>query len=250
LYLLDQVGGCQARRRFEATLTAACCADDGSACAVAGSGGEVWRLTPDLMGCWEKRLSHHVLSVALDPFGQYLAAADDHGGVHVFDRHGRSVGSGNSPRPLHYLAFVPAAALLVGSADYGLVAAFGPTGTLAWRTGMVVSVGSLAVTGDGADIFLACFSEGLQRLDPQGHCQGRVPAPTPCRLVGVSFDSRFLLVSGLDNRLSLVDRQGQVLGSHVLERPAVALAFGALGRDAFVVSAGGPVVRLALDFPR
>src|SRR5262249_17911137 len=152
----------------------ACCADDGSACAAVGGRGEVRWLTPDLMPRWERTLSHPALAAAMDPFGQYLAVAGARGGPHGFDRTGKQGARGESPRPLHLLAFVPAAPFVVGSADFGLVAGFDLTGRLAWRDGLVAHAGSLAVSGDGAEVVLACFSEGLQRYNHLGQNRGRL----------------------------------------------------------------------------
>jgi hypothetical protein len=123
LYLLDGAGKRQAQRQFPGGLADAGCSDDGSAYAAAGAAGEVWWLAPDLGTRWETKLPHPALAAALDPFGQYLAVADTQGGVHLFDCLGRKVIETEAPRPLHRMAFVPAAPLLVGCADYGLVAA-------------------------------------------------------------------------------------------------------------------------------
>src|SRR5262249_36258486 len=121
LYLLDRRGERQAQRPLPGVVTAACAADDGSAYAAVGERREVWWLAPDLTPRWQRTLSHAAVAAALDPFGQYLAVADGRGRLHVLDRHGRRVLSADSPRPLHHLAFVPAAPFLVGCADFGLV---------------------------------------------------------------------------------------------------------------------------------
>jgi hypothetical protein len=246
LYLLDGEGRSQARYHFAGRIQASCCADDGSAYAAVGVAGEVVWLTPELRPRWEKTLLQPALTVALDPFGQYLAIADVQGGLHVFDCLGRPVSQAEAPRPLHHLAFVPALPLLVGSADYGLAAAFDLGGILLWRVGLVAHVGGLAVSGDGGLIALACFSEGILRYQASGRQVDRVALPEPCRLVSVSFDGRLLLAGGLAGWLWLLDQSGKELGAHASER-AAALALGALGRDAFVAVADGPLFRFALE---
>jgi hypothetical protein len=246
LYLLDGGGKCQAQLRFPSGVRCACCADDGSAFAVAASTGEVSWLAPDLMSRWEKKLPHPILAAALDPFGQYLAVADERGGLHILDSQGKPAGQGHSPRPLHHLAFVAAAPLLVGSADYGLAAAFNPTGTLAWRVGLVANVGGLAISGSGELLILACFSEGLLRYGSGGKSLGRLQVPGSCRLASLSFDGRLVLAAGLAGEIWLVDAEGKLVAEQTLETPPMALALGALGRDAVLALADGPVVRLAL----
>jgi hypothetical protein len=146
------------------------------------------------------------------------------------------------PRPLHHLTFIPSAACLVGSADYGLVACFDLTGQWRWRDGLVAHTGSLTVSGDGSQIVLACFSEGLLRYELTGKKLGRIPCAEPCRLASLSFDGRLILVGGLGPHLLLLDREGQTLRTQRLERPAVALALGPLGDKAYVALAEGAIL--------
>ncbi len=243
LYLLDRQGQRQAQVRAPGPLACACCSDDDSAWAAVGGRGEVWWLAPDLTTRWERALPAPAVAAALDTFGQYLAVADAGGHVHILDRHGRLVCRADSPRPLHHLTFGPTA--LVGSADYGLVACLDMAGRWLWREGLVAHVGSLAVSGDGGQILLACFSEGVLRYDGQGKKQGRLAVPEPCRLVSLSFDGRLVLAGGLSSRLALLDASRGALANHELEQPPVALALAALGDTAVVALTGGPVVRLS-----
>jgi hypothetical protein len=244
LYLLDPQGQRQAQVHAPGPLASACCSDDGSAWAAVGSRGEVWWLAPDLTTRWQRAVPAAAVAATLDPFGQYLAVADARGNLHILDRLGRLVCRAHSPRPLLHLAFGPSA--VVGSADYGLVACLDLGGRWLWRDGLVAHVGSLAVSGDGGQILLACFSEGVLRYDGQGKKRGRSPAPEPCRLVSVSFDGRLVLVGGLTSRLLLLDPAGNTLANHQLEKPPAAAALSPLAENAVIALSEGPVVRLSL----
>jgi hypothetical protein len=246
LYLLNGSGERQGQTRTPRDLTVACCAEDGTQYAAAGSKGEVWWLAPDLVPRWERSVPHRAVAAAMDPFGQYLAVADSRGAVRLFDRYGRTVSQLQSPRPLHHLAFVPAAPLLVGSADYGLVTCFDLAGNWVWREGLVAHVGSLAVSGDGSRIILACFTEGLQRYSLAGKKMGRLPLAEPCRLTALTFDGSSAAVAGLSNRLLLLDADGRTLVNYLLPRPAAALALAALGDTAVVGLADGPLLGIDL----
>jgi hypothetical protein len=246
LYLLSPRGERQAQARPVSTLVAACIADDGSALAAAGAHGGVSRLTPDMTPRWLRALRHPAVALALDPFGRRLAVSDVRGGLLLFDHDGRPLWEVHQPRPLHHLAFVPEAPFLLGAADFGLVVCLDvATGQVAWRDGLAAHCGALATGGDGECIVLACFSDGLRRYSRSAGPKGHVTTKEPCRLAALSFDGRLALVAGRANRLLLLDTHGKVHGIHLLERPAVALALGALGDRAVVALTDGGV--LALD---
>jgi hypothetical protein len=247
LYLLNQSGQRQAQVRLAMPVAAACCTDDGSAVGAAGAGGELWWLAPDLTTRWERSLAIPALAVATDAFGYFLAAADARGGLTVFDREGKTVMQVQSPRPFHFLAFVPAAPNLIASADYGLVACFDLAGKWLWRDGLVTLAGSLSVSGDGASIVLACFTEGLQRYNLAGRNLGRLPVIEPCRLASVSFDGRLALAAGLSNRLLLLNDRGELIASQALDQSPVAVAVGALAERANVALPDGRVLGLDLS---
>ena len=154
-----------------------------------------------------------------------------------------------TPRSLHYLAFVPAAAFLLGSADYGLVGCYDQAGRCVWRDGLVAHVGSLAVSGDGGLAALACFTEGLQRYNVAGKNLGRLTVGEPCRLAALSFDGRQILAAGLSNRLLLLDSGGQVHGAHPLDKQPVAVVLGALADRAAAAFGDGTVLSLDLREP-
>jgi hypothetical protein len=244
LYLFDHTGNRQVQVRFPGTLVAACCADDGSAYAAVGNQGEICWLAPDLMTRWQHALPCPAVTVAMDAFGQYLAVSDNRGNVHLFNRLGQQTKSLQTARALHHLAFVATSPVLVGCADYGLVTSFDMTGAIRWRDGLVAHAGSLSVSGDGARILIACFSEGVQIYNLEGQKQARIAVAESCRLASVAFTGRFVLVAGLTNRLFIVDGDGQTLCSQALEKPIAAAALSALGDYAVVGLADGPVVRL------
>jgi hypothetical protein len=250
LYLLNRSGERQGQVRPPGAMTTACAADDGSAFAAGGAHGEVWWLAPDLAVRWERQVPDKVLATAMDPFGQYVAVADAGGHLRILDRLGHLVTQIESPRPLHHLAFVPAAPFLVVSSDFGLVACLDLAGKWIWRDGLVVHIGGLAVNGNGSDIVLACFTEGLRRYSVKGRDKGRPPVAHPSRLVALNFEGDLIAAADLAHRLLLFDRAGRVIFSHGVDGPAVALGVSALGDLAVVALAGGPLMAFDLQVVR
>jgi hypothetical protein len=246
LSLLNHAGSRQAQRHFPELLTAAA-ADDGTAYLAAGQNGQVWLLAPDLSPRWETKLVGRPTALALDSFGQYLAIGDVHGQVHIHDRTGNMISQVTLPRPLHFLVFVPTVPVLLGSADFGLVAALNLRGDQLWLDGLVANVGGLAVDAHGRQVLLACFSDGLNHYHHLGKKQERLVTSEPCRLVGQSFDGSRILTASLQNRLFLLTSQGKVVASQDMDRSIVGLALGPLGQECFVGLANGPV--LCLECP-
>jgi hypothetical protein len=246
LYRFNVGGGLEVRGTAPGPVTACCAADDGSGYGAVGAEGQVWLLGPDFVPRWERSQPRRPLAVALEPLGAHLAVADAGGGLSVYDPQGRLVWQASSPRPLHFLAFVPEQPALLASADFGLVCCFGHGGRVVWRNGLVAHVGSLAVSGTGTAL-LACFTEGLCVYPAGQPRQQRLPRAGPCRLAALSYSGEVVLTAGLENQVSLRDRKGVARAEQLLEGPPVALALGPLGDHAVLALADGRVLRLDLD---
>jgi hypothetical protein len=246
LYILNAFGEPQSQRKMTAALRGACCADDGSAYAAVGAQGEVSWLAPDLTPRWEQSLRRPALAAALDPFGRYLAVAEAEGRLYLFNAEGGLVSRAKSPRPLHCLAFIPEAPLLVGCADYGLVTCFNLAGDCVWRDGLVAHIGSLAVSGDGERIVLACYSDGLRCYSASGAKLGQLALKEPCYLATVTFTGERLLAVDLGAQLYALDRDGRTLSTLALESPVVSVVLGALGKEGAVALADRRILGLDL----
>lgn len=200
-------------------------------------------LAPDLAPRWQRPLPRRATAVALEPLGRCLAVADAGGAVYVMDGRGRTLWQATTLRPLHHLAFVPEKPVLIGAADFGLVVCFASSGECLWQDGLVAHVGSLAVSGDGSCVLLACFSDGLVRYNTAGPQQQRIPLETPCPFAALSYDGECLLTADRREHLCLRDSKGEPRDQINLDTPAVALALGALGDYAVVGLANGAILR-------
>lgn len=247
LYLLNRRGERETQVHLAGDIVAAVCSDHGGTFAAVGQRGEIWWLAPDLMPRWEKQLMHPATALATDPFGQYLAVSDMRGNLTIYDRMGKTLATVHSPRPLHHLTFVPCSPFLVGASDYGLVVCFDLTGRIIWRDGLVAHIGSLATSGEGDRIVLACFTEGLHQYNVKGEKGIRISLPEPSKSASLSFDGSRTLVNLMANRLLLLDAVGQILAVHPLDTAATAIAMGALGNRCLVTTADKHVHCLTMD---
>ncbi len=241
LYLLNASGARQAQLRAPKDLTVSASSDDGSTLLAGGKEGDVWSLAPDLMPRWQRSLGKRIEALAVSQLGGHIAVSDAGANLTLFTRKGNRVWQVQSPRPLRFIAFVPEEPFLVGSADYGLVACYDAQGTMVWRDGLVAHAGSLAVSGDGASIVLACYTDGLNRYGLKNARPERQPLTEACRLAALSYDGRTVLSAGLVSTMTLLDRKNRVQGEQRLEAPATALALGALADRAIIGTATGLV---------
>jgi hypothetical protein len=243
---LDRLGHVVVRRPAPASVVSAVCSDDGNTVAAIGRHGQVWMITPELTTMWERSLPRRPVSLALDCLGRQVAIADEAGGIHVLDTAGKVVWRAEAARPLVHLALVPEAPVLVGSAEFGLVCAFDRTGHCLWRDGLVAHVGSLATSGDGGRIVLACFTEGLCCYALTQPKREGLPQAGASRLAGLDYTGQTIVTVGLDSQLALRDAGGAVRDELALRAAPVAIAVEALGESVVAALNNGDLVRVEL----
>jgi WD40 repeat protein len=242
---LSPHGAVQAQWQAPSPVAAADCADDGSSVAAVGAAGQVWFFGADLNQLWQRTITEKALTVAVAPFGEVLAVADGDGTVHLVDAAGRDLAVAANPRQFQHLLFIPERRLLIGSADFGSVAAFNLQGKRRWHDTPVAHCGSLTATGDGSLIGLASFSDGLSLYDLRGTKLTGGPRPGPCRLAALSYDGTALLTAGLDGRVRIHDRSGKPVFGYRPEAVVSSLALDALGQTAYLGQADGAVLAMA-----
>jgi hypothetical protein len=246
--VLDRRGGSQAQFQLSAPISAAAAADDGSAFAACTKAGGLSWFRADLTLAWEKSLDHSALGLALDPFGRYAAISDRTGNLRVMDCRGEAVWQAQAIKPFIHLTFIPEAAILIGAAEFGLVAGHDFSGRSLWRDTPVAHIGSLTVTADGQRACLACYSDGLRMYARDGKALEGKPQQ-PSRLAAYSADGRRLLVADTATSLHLLDGAGDTVMTQAFEQPALALALDALGHSAVIAFPDRSIVCMDLDRP-
>lgn len=247
LVRIDPAGQISLRRPAPATVSAAASSDEGKVVAALGRRGQVWLLNAEFDVIWQRSVANRPVAVAIDHLGLAVAVSDESGGLAVFDARGQEMWKASTPRPLLHLAFVPESGALVGAADLGLVCSFDQRGQETWREGLMANVGSLAVSGAGDRIVVACFSEGLRCWSPQKPRLEKLPMTRACRYVAISYAGDAILYAGADYRLTLCDGTGATRDEMTLPAPPGVLAMAALG-DRAIVAYDRAV--LGIDFER
>lgn len=247
LQLLNSRGLMQARAKIPGRIVSAAAADAGGCFVAVTSDGRLFCLGPDLGVRHCRQFRPGVLTLALDPHGNYLMFADGDAGLGMTDIDGRDCWFERTPSPFVYLSFMPVLPFMVGCSSLGMVACYSFAGHAVWQCGLVCHIGALAVRGADGACALACYSEGLQHYSFAGKNLGRWRMREPCRLVSVAFASDLYLAAGLSNRVCLVNQSGRLLAETRLEKPAGHLALSAAGDQGFAALYGGGLVSFQID---
>lgn len=239
LYLWDLDGKPRGRHTVPVPISSVCICDDGSRIVAACRNGQLWWFDGDLRLLFDHAVDSEPLAVALESFGGYLAVSDRVRRTQLFTATGQLQAMVETPKALHFLAFVPAQTRFVGAADFGLIACFDARGASVWQQVVVSHIGSICVDGMGQAVWVACFTDGLRRFDPHGKERDALRTRGSCRLTCCDFDGTLLLTGQEPASLSLLKPDGRVLSSYTMPRHAAFLVMDALGeRGAFAPTDG------------
>jgi hypothetical protein len=253
LYLWDLQGTLQAQHTLFFSPIAGAVSVAGTRIVIAGAEGQLWWLDHHLRLKFDQTLAEPALALAMEPLGQYVAVSDRRRQTRLFTRLGTLACSLESPRPLHFLEFIPGQALLVGSANYGFVGCFDPSGGCKWRDPPLANVGSLATDGAGQRIHVACFSQGLRRYHhAKGYCS-TLQSTEPCHWVRTNYSGEVILTasdpaSGSPS-LSLLNSSGAVSDALALPGAVRGLVCSSVGDVGICGLADGTVMAFRIVAP-
>lgn len=247
LQLLNARGALQARAKIPGQVVAAVAADSGNCYVAVTKDGRLFSLGPDLGVRHWRQFRGGILSLALDPHGNYLLFTDADCGLGMTEVDGRQCWLDRTPSPLVFLAFMPVLPFIVGCSNLGFCSCYSFKGHPVWQSSLVCHIGALAVRGADGACALACYSEGLQHYSFAGKNQGRWRLREPCRLVSVAFASELFLVASLSNQVYLVNQSGGLLAETSLQKPASHIALSVAGDQGFAALYGGGLVSFQID---
>jgi len=192
-------------------LTAVAWSDSGNGGAVSIGDSKLCRLTNRLEVAWSVELPDVILALAVDPFGEYVAAGLANGSNYVFDSHKQRVSTFETVRPLSFLRFLVTEATILGAAEYGHLCCHQLTGEQIWNEKLWSNVGDMAVSGDGETILLAGFSHGIQLFDGEGANRGSFVVEGTPNHVSMSFARNRFVASTLERHLYWLDSDGEMV---------------------------------------
>lgn len=219
-------------------------AASGTAGVVLSSDSRLCFLSDRLLPLWQMTLPEPVLDIAVEPGGQYVAAAMTNGRTWILDKNRQRVASCETVRPLRYLQFLATEPTLLGAAEYGLLCALRLDGTSRWAEKLWSNAGAMSATCDGKQIFLAAFSYGLQAFSSSGSSVGAFVVEGNPNLVSVSHNAGRIAVSTLERQLLLLDGDGSLIWQGELPGDPILLKCDATGDAVVCGLASGEVMRL------
>ena len=244
LYLLDRRGQVVSLSRGFHALGALAWSDVGTGGALVMGETRLCRLNRQLKVDWSLDLPDVIRTIAVDPFGQYVAVCLAGGGNVVFDPHKRQVGAFDTMRPLSFVQFLSSEPTLIGAADYGLLTCHDLQGRELWSERPWSNVGDLGVTGSGDSISLAGFNQGIQKFDGSGHSLGSHVVEGTASRLSTSFIPRRLIVATIERHLHWLDGDGELLWAAQLPEEIIRVRCAPLGTAAVCGLTTGRILRL------
>jgi hypothetical protein len=239
LALFNHAGAPQGQAKIS-ELAASAISDDGAA-VVTVVASRLAILAADLRPRWELQLGTRLTAVAIDSHGQYVAAGDHKGGLHLVNRDQQYLGGHQCPRSIHHLAFVPSAPYLACAGEFGWVGFFDLLRSeWAWSDRPVANISQLAVGISGDPVLLACFSEGIRSYGNLGGHRANLATPQPCGMVATAADGDIIVAAG-QGRSLFVAKRGDSFSSLGTPHTPTAIALSAAGDRVYCGYSSGSI---------
>ena len=247
LATFDRAGGEIDRQHLDGEIRALAWSDT-------GRGGVA--LVDDDRLCWFNRnlqpeewieFPESTLAVAIDPHGYYAAISLYDGSTLIYDATRKKVGGYSTAIPLTQLQFLSERPAIIGASEQGFLCCHAFDGKLIWKQALSFSVGGMAATAAGENIFLACFMHGVHCYDGDGKQLGSYQLGGTTSQVATSYRPGRLAAVTQENELVLLDVGGQIEFQGPLPDRPCAVACDPMARGVVVGMSGGAIWRLDWD---
>ena len=248
LYRLDRKGQYSAVTRTREGIREIAMSDDGQWCVASVGAASLHRFDRNLKTVWQLDLPSECLSLAMDPYGQYILVSLAEAGNVIYDANKRKVAQFESIRPLTHIRFVVTEPTLIAAADHGLLCCMSLQGERLWEEKIWSNVGSIAISGDGELIYVAAFSHGVQVFDGDGDSIGSYIVEGTVQQIAASYEPYRVVAATLERHLYLLDPDGEMLWAAETPTDVRQLACDPLGEFVVCGFTDGHVV--GLDWSR
>lgn len=244
LYLLSQQGQIETVSRGFRELRALAWCDTAEFGAVQTGTAAVSFFDRTLRQKWSLELPAPVLSLAIAPFGHYLAIGLEDTSTCIYDSRKKRVAIFRTPRPLRFLSFCVHEPSLIGAADHGVLCSYQINGAQNWQENLLSNVGGMCVAGDGSVILLATFTHGIQKFTEHGVRQGAYLLEGTAQQVAMSFVPERILSSTVERHLYWLNSNGDLRWGASPPEDVTAIVCGPLGDWAVCGFASGQLLQL------
>ena len=245
LYRLDRRGRVLSLTRGLKLLRTGTWTDTGQAGLVVLGHSQVVRLNDSMQVEWSLRTTGDVLSVALDPYGDYAVIALQSGTNWVVNRFKKRVGLFETPRPLNFVRFLILKPELIAAAEHAHLSRHRWNGETLWSCRLTCPVSDMAVSEDGEKIVLAAMNLGVQTYDGSGELETSYLLEGTAMVVAASAFADRLAVATLEGRLYWLEGfSGRLLWTTQLDEPIRALQCDPFGQWLLLGTRSGHIARL------
>lgn len=248
VYRLDATGRVSLLTRLSPAVRKLVWADTGEFGAALLGDNILCRLDRQLRVVWEVEISVDCLSIAIDPFGTYIAVSFTDGGNVIFDPYRKKVAVFETMRPLKHMVFSPDEPIMFAAAEHGLLACYDVGGKQLWSEKTYSNVGAMAHSPEAGQLFLAGLIHGVMVFDEHGESESIMQAGgsdgQTVNSVSVDYLGRWMAVGTVEQTLHWIDEDGEMVWAATTPEPVFRLQSESLGRGLRVAFQSGSAIAL------
>lgn len=244
LYRLNRLGRVMAVSRGLREIRELCFSDTGEAGIAICGADEFCALDAHLNVVWSAAAPAKIQAATIDAWGHNVALGFDSSRNVILNVDRKKLAEFETVRPLHFLRFSVGRPLLVGVAEYGLLACHELDGSEVWNEKLWSTIGDVSICENARQIFLAAFAHGIQSFDRNGNSLASyVVEGTPAHLSVSHFGDR-LVAATVENQLYWMDADGTLLWAAETPEPVVSVLCDPIGEWLIAGFRSGRILRL------
>lgn len=183
---------------------------------------------------WSVDLPFVCSAIAIDPYGQYIFAADADGGGLLVNERGKKIAPVTTLRPLAHVEFLVEEPVFFGAAEHGLLGAYSLNGKPMWEETLWSNVGDLSLIQSSGKVALASLNHGLHIYNANGESTATLVLDGTVQRIACSYNGKVMYAGTVENKLYRLDNSGHLLWAAEADQPALGLFAHPLGQSAVI----------------